>query len=227
MTLGQLKERLAQYLALDSTSADGLIAFWDTKLLNKAADDIAAEYRLPRKTVTMSKANLEAGPVNLPSDFREAIRVIAPPTTPLTILNPNAYLPDPNGNLPIEAWDDNMAVLIKNTSPKTLELVKHDWVEPPDGGILVQYWASYAPMVNDNDVPWGGALERFHPVIAALAAMSAQGMETSDQADQIRLQMAKLDHDKYLELLLEALDGPIYLTGGNVASLVYNRRRVR
>jgi hypothetical protein len=227
MTLGQLRTRLAQYLGLDTTSSDGLVAYWDTNLLNKAADDIGAEYRLPRKTVIFSKADLQAGPVNLPTDFRDVIHVIAPPTVLLSVLDEDLYLPDPNGKLPIEAWGDGMAVIVRSGPPKTLSLVKHDWVDPPEGGILVRYWASYAPMVNDTDTPWGGALDRFHPVIAARAAVAAQGMEMSDQADSVRAQLAKADQDKYMEYLLESLDGPAYLTGGGIRALMYNRRGAR
>jgi hypothetical protein len=51
MTLGQMRQELARYLGLDSTTSDGLIAFWDAQLINDALRMVEVELNVPRLSV--------------------------------------------------------------------------------------------------------------------------------------------------------------------------------
>ena len=223
MTLGDLKALLAQSIGLDATTADGLVAFWDRDLLNGAAQEIATALKIPRGEAVFSKADLEAGPVSLPTGVREVLRVIIPPDYVVPIVTSDDYQDDGSNILPTVSYEYPYVAIVQGT---TFRLGKPDRAEYPQY-VKVLYFADPAPMVNETDVPWNGKYEPYHRLIALRAAMDALLLLNpgSEGEGEVALRYRRVA-DRYNELLADFkahLDQIMYIGRRDLRSTMYAR----
>lgn len=227
MTLGELRRELALYLGLDATSSDGLVAYWDTELLNNAAREIAILFSIPRLTITFTKTDMQTGPLVMPNTAEEVLRVIAPPDEVVPIVDIDDYVPDPQGfEYPSMRYgSDALFILDRHASPITLLYVGPQHLEPPPV-VKVVYRPQYQPMQNESDVPWNGQFARFHGVIAARAAMAALlSLDPGDQETLMRYKRAQESYQEMARLLREEVDRLMYLQGPSIRPFMYDRGR--
>ncbi len=129
MTLGELRQTLARYLGLDTTAADGLVAFWDRDLLNEAMRAINIELIIPRVSAVVSRDALETDPtVNIP-DGTDVLQVVAPPDRLVPIVDSEDYAPSEE-YLPMQASSGLVAVVSNN--PLAVTFMKPTLEEWPE-----------------------------------------------------------------------------------------------
>lgn len=225
MTLAELKQDLALYLGLDTTIADGLVALWDARLLNNAAKDLALTLKIPRGDVLFSRADLEAGPVSLPNNAAEVLRVVATPDYVLPILEADDYTPGTDEK-PALLKQYSYVALVQGTAPITLTLLAPDMVQPPEA-VKVTYRASFADMAQETDQPWGGAYPEWHRIIPLRAAMDAlmflsPGSEGENEV-VLRINRAREKYEAMLQEFRKTLDKVMYLARADLRSGMYNR----
>jgi len=228
MTLGDLRRSLALYLGLDSTTSDGLVGYWDADLLNKAAREIANELAIPRGSVEFTKADLQGGPVSLPSDVITVLRVVVPPDLVVPVLDADDYVPDDDGVLMprVKLMSGYAFLLNADASPQTLRFVGPSWEEPPDR-IKVVYMKSFNDMVNETDVPWGGAYPRYHELIALRAAMTALlNLDPGEPETAMRYRRVLDIYQSLYDNFASDVDPVMYLGGGSLRRLMYGRMRL-
>lgn len=225
MTLGELRRELALRLGLDATTSDGLVGFWDANLLNNAARDISTLFYIPRKSVVFTKDDIASGPLTLPAEAEEVIRVVAPPERVVPIVEEDDYVADSEGTPPAQRSAGPGMFLVKRTSPLTLEYLTTPWSEPPEA-VRVVYKAKYVPMQNENDQPWEGQYAMYHPIIAAKAAMQALlSLDPGEPETAMRFKAAQDDYAVMYQALRQEIDRLMYLDGTSTLSFIRARGR--
>lgn len=218
MTLGELRRSLALYLGLDSTTSDGLVGYWDADLLNKAAREIANELAIPRGSAEFTKADLQRGPVSLPSDVITVLRVVVPPDLVAPVLDADDYVPDDDGVLMprVKLMSGYAFLLDADASPQTLRFVGPSWEEPPDR-IKVVYMKSFKDMVNETDVPWGGAYPRYHELIALRAALDMLGrLDPGEPETVLRMRVVNEEYQRIYSEFASDLDPIMYFASSTL-----------
>lgn len=228
MTLGELRRELAWRLGLDATTSDGLVGYWDTQLLNDAARDIATLFLIPRVETTYNKATIEAGPIGLPSNLEELLRVVIPPDRVVPVLEADDYIADPDGDYSIPLQRKGapaLFILNSRTTPQTLTYVGSQWDEPPPV-VKIIYKPAYTPMSAETDQPWLGQFARFHSAIAALAAQRALlSLDPGEQETAMRYKAAVDDYNRLTQELRNAVDRLMIIGTNSMAPYMYERRK--
>ncbi len=221
MTLGQMRQELARYLGLDSTTSDGLIAFWDTQLLNDALRMVEVELNVPRLWVLVSKDDLEANPEVTLTNGESVLQVVAAPDYVVPIMGEEDWAPSERLR-PLVARYGYGAIVKDN--PLRVLLVKpeaHEWPE----SVRIVYRPRHTPLVNETDEPWGGAYSRYHSLIPLRAARQAlANLDPSEADTQLRLQNVIAEYNALKERFAEELDSGITLTNNPFGVSAYYRR---
>ncbi len=221
MTLGQMRAELARYLGLDSTTSDGLIAFWDTQLLNDALRMVEVELNVPRLWVLVTKNDLEANPEVTLTNGDSVLQVVAAPDHIVPIVGEEDWAPSERLR-PLVARYGYGAIVKDN--PLRVLLVKPEAHEWPDN-VRIVYRPKHAPLVNETDEPWGGAYSRYHSLIPLRAARQAlANLDPSEADTQLRLQNVIAEYNALKERFAEELDSGIVLTNNPFGVSVYYRR---
>ena len=227
MTLGHLRALLAQYVGLDATTADGLLAVWDRGLLNGAANEISAILKVPRQEMVIPKANLQTGNfIPLPSDAKEVLRVVAPPDYIVPMVTTDDYQDDGTGVAPTVSYEYAYTAIVKSTVPPEVRFTKPSIMGYPER-VKVIYFAESAPMVNENDVPWNGKHEPYHRLIALRAAMDALLLFSpgAEGEGEVAIRYKRIS-ERYNELFIafkNELDKVMYLGRRNLKAPMYAR----
>ena len=211
MTLGELRTRLAYHLGLDSTTSDGLIAFWDANALNDAARFIADRLSIPRLWVDFTKNDLASGTLNMPSEAETIVRAVVPPDTVVPIVSADDYVEDDRGTLPrVRRFARNAVLVNENASPITVKWLGAAWEEPPDR-LRIIYKPRYTPMVNETDQPWGGAYPRYHELIALRAALDMLGrLDPGEPETVLRMRVVNEEYQRIYSEFASDLDPIMY-----------------
>jgi hypothetical protein len=221
MTLGQMRQELARYLGLDSTTSDGLIAFWDTQLLNDALRMVEVELNVPRLWVLVDKATLEANPEVTLTNGDSVLQVVAPPDMILPLVSEEDWAPSEQVRPLVARY--GYGAIVKSNPLKVL-LVKPDSHEWPEN-VRIVYRPKHTPLVNETDEPWGGAYSRYHSLIPLRAARQAlANLDPSEADTQLRLQNVIAEYNALKERFAEELDSGITITNNPFGVSVRYRR---
>jgi len=222
MTLGELRSELARYLGLDSTTSDGLVAFWDTQLLNDAMRQIEVELNLPRLSIVVDKATLEADPeVSLP-DASSVLQIVAAPDRIIPILAEEDWAPS-SEDRPLVAYYDYGAICKDGDPVKVLFLKGESWEWPES--VRIVYQGKHVPLVNETDQPWGGRYARYHGLIAMRAAMDGLlRLDPGEPETRLRYTSVAASYQSMKERLVEELDHNVSLMSNPMGVGVYWRR---
>jgi len=221
MTLGQMRQELARYLGLDSTTSDGLIAFWDAQLLNDALRVVEAELNVPRLWSLVTKSDLETNPEVTLTNGDSVLQVVAAPDRIVPLISEEDWAPS-EITRPLVARYGYGAIARSN--PLRVLLVKPESYEWPDS-VRIVYRPRHTPLVNETDEPWGGAHNRYHSLIPLRAARQAlANLDPSEADTQLRLQNVIAEYNALKERFAEELDSGIVLTGNPFGVSVYYRR---
>jgi hypothetical protein len=221
MTLGQMRAELARYLGLDSTTSDGLIAFWDTQLINDALRMVEVELNVPRLWVLVDKETLESDSEVTLANGDSVLQVVAPPDQILPLISEEDWAPSDTYR-PLVARYGYGAVVRHN--PLRVLLIKPDSHEWPEY-VRIVYQPKHTPLVNENDEPWGGAYSRYHALIPLRAARQAlANLDPSEADTKLRLQNVMAEYAALKERFAEELDSGVTLTNNPFGVSVYYRR---
>jgi len=221
MTLGQMRQELARYLGLDSTTSDGLIAFWDAQLINDALRMIEAELNVPRLWVLVDRATLESNPEIALANGDLVLQVVVPPDQILPLMSEEDWAPS-DADRPLVARYGYGAIVKRE--PLKVLFIKPDGHEWPENARIV-YRSKHTPLVNEADEPWGGAYSRYHSLIPLRAARQAlTNLDPSEADTQLRLQNVIAEYGALKERFAEELDSGIVLTNNPFGVSVYYRR---
>ncbi len=221
MTLGQMRQELARYLGLDSTTSDGLIAFWDAQLLNDALRMIEVELNVPRLWVLVDRATLESNPEVTLTNGDSVLQVVVSPDQILPLISEEDWAPSDTGR-PLVARHGYGAIVKRD--PLKVLFVKPDDHEWPEYARIV-YRPKHTPLVNETDEPWGGAHSRYHSLIPLRAARQAlANLDPSEDDTKLRLQNVIAEYTALKERFAEELDSGITLTNNPFGVGVYYRR---
>jgi len=221
MTLGQMRQELARYLGLDSTTSDGLIAFWDAQLINDALRMVEVELNVPRLWVLVSKDDLETDPEVTLTDGDSVLQVVAAPDYILPLVSEEDWAPSERIRPLVARY--GYGAIVKSNPLKVL-LVKPDSHEWPEN-VRIVYRPKHTPLVNETDEPWGGAYSRYHSLISLRAARQAlANLDPSEAETQLRLQNVIAEYNALKERFTEELDSGITLTNNPFGVSVYYRR---
>ena len=221
MTLGQMRQELARYLGLDSTTSDGLIAFWDTQLLNDALRMVEVELNVPRLWVLVSKEDLEANPEVTLTNGDSVLQVVAASDYILPLVSEEDWAPSENA-MPLVARFAYGAI-VKSRPLRVLFLKpdSHEWPE----SVRIVYRPRHTPLVYESDEPWGGAYSRYHSLIPLRAARQAlANLDPSEADTQLRLQNVIAEYNALKERFAEELDSGIVLSNNPFGVSVRYRR---
>jgi len=221
MTLGQMRQELARYLGLDSTTSDGLIAFWDAQLINDALRMVEVELNVPRLSVLVPKEDLETNPEVTLTNGDSVLQVVVAPDYILPLLGEEDWAPS-EWLRPLVARYGYGAIV--KSDPLRVLFVKPDSYEWPER-VRIVYRPKHAPLVNETDEPWGGAHSRYHSLIPLRAARQAlANLDPSEADTQLRLQNVIAEYDALKERLAEELDSGIVLSNNPFGVGVHYRR---
>jgi hypothetical protein len=221
MTLGQMRQELARYLGLDSTTSDGLIAFWDAQLINDALRAVEIELNVPRLWVLVSKADLESDPEITLTNGDAVLQVVAAPDYVLPLVSEEDWAPSEWAR-PLVARYGYGAIVKDN--PLRVLLLKPEGYEWPEN-VRIVYRPRHAPLVDEDDEPWGGAYSRYHSLIPLRAARQAlANLDPSEADTQLRLQNVIAEYNALKERFAEELDSGVVLTNNPFGVSVYYRR---
>jgi hypothetical protein len=221
MTLGQMRAELARYLGLDSTTSDGLIAFWDTQLINDALRMVEVELNVPRLWVLVDKETLESNSEVTLANGDSVLQVVAPPDQILPLISEEDWAPS-DIYRPLVARYGYGAVVRYN--PLRVLLIKPDSHEWPEN-VRIVYRPEHTPLVNETDEPWGGAYSRYHSLIPLRAARQAlANLDPSEADTKLRLQNVMAEYATLKERFAEELDSGVTLTNNPFGVSVYYRR---
>jgi len=221
MTLGQMRQELARYLGLDSTTSDGLIAFWDAQLINDALRMVEAELNVPRLWVLVPKNDLEANPEVTITDGESVLQVVAAPDYVVPLMSEEDWAPSERLR-PLAARYGYGAIVRSN--PLRVLIVKPEAYEWPEH-VRIVYRPEHTPLVNETDEPWGGAYARYHSLIPLRAARQAlANLDPSEADTQLRLQNVIAEYNALKERFAEELDSGITLTNNPFGVSVFYRR---
>lgn len=225
MTLLELRQDLAMRLGLDTTASDGLVSYWDRKLLNQAARDIATLLTIPRGQVVYTRQDMLNGPLALPNDAEQALRAVVPPDVVVPILESDDYIAgDDDHRIPLQRMGTK-ALFIYDRSAGTLTYLGTRWDEPPSH-VKIIYQMKYQEMVNDTDQPWNGQYARYHGIISALAAKRALlSLDPGEQETAMRYKAASDDYDVMLKALREEVDRLMIIGTNSMVPYMYARGR--
>jgi hypothetical protein len=221
MTLGQMRQELARYLGLDSTTSDGLIAFWDAQLLNSALRMVEIELNVPRLTRLVSRADLESNPEVAIANAEAVLQVVAAPDYVVPLISEEDWAPSEIAK-PLVARYGYGAVVRSN--PTRVLFLKPEGFEWPEHARIV-YRPVHTPLVNETDEPWGGAYSRYHSLIPLRAARQAlANLDPSEDDTKLRLQNVIAEYNELKERFAEELDSGIALTSNPFGVSVRYRR---
>ncbi len=221
MTLGQMRQELARYLGLDSTTSDGLIAFWDAQLLNDALRMVEAELNVPRLWVLVSKNDLEANPEVTITNGEAVQQVVVAPDYIVPTVSEEDWAPSEIAK-PLVARYGYGAVVKSN--PLRVLLLKPNGYEWPEY-VRIVYRPKHVPLVNETDEPWGGAYSRYHSLIPLRAARQAlANLDPSEAETRLRLENVIAEYNALKERFAEELDSGIVLSNNPFGVSVHYRR---
>lgn len=221
MTLGQLRRELARHLGLDTTTSDGLVAFWDRDLLNEAASLLSLELNIPRATLVANGSDYtgqDEMTITLP-DGAKVLSVYATPDILVPVLESNevAYTTD---KLPFPARNGYVAV----SGTNAITLLKPKWKEWPDM-VKVNYSYPSPEMVNETDEPWDGQYAPYHRLIALRAAMEALlRLDPGEPETNVRYAGVQKTYESLKERFVEQ-ELSQSITLNNAVLLLYPRTR--
>ncbi len=208
-------------MGLDSTTSDGLIAFWDTHLLNDALRMVEVELNVPRLTLLIDRASLESNPEVTITRGEAILQVVAAPDHILPLISEEDWAPSENSMSLVARFA--YGAVVKN-NPLRVLFLKPDSYEWPEN-VRIVYRPRHTPLVYESDEPWGGAYSRYHSLIPLRAARQAlANLDPSEADTQLRLQNVIAEYNALKERFAEELDSGIVLSNNPFGISVYYRR---
>lgn len=177
MNAGRLVDHVRTFLRIDSPGVQMPATAHVLDLLNQAQDEASAELGLPAKLLTVTS---QTSPFNLPADARTTDAILElryAPNTSETVLLPvysieRAGLEFPNWQQDTATDDPQIAIYSSGIDSMSQVYVHPD---PGAANYFVLYKMKPADMVDLNDEPFNGELDRFHIMLAHRVAFDLAG----------------------------------------------------